>query len=201
MPDFSIRVDPFNALLYGRLGLELEVGLWKFISFEMVPEFVVNEAPPAFNLGSFPDVLTQHSNGLGSLSGSSFGVGFWLEGEPFEGYVLRAILTNYGYTYRTADAAGTIDEVSHTDRQLMGFFGSLSKFGPFVIGGGIGLGWELNSQKRCFTGTSVASHTSQCTDDELLIAISRNPDAGVVNLNSGFHPVVLAMRFSLGFAF
>lgn len=190
-----------NALIYGRLGLELETGIWKFISFEMVPEFVINDKPPAVNLGSFPDVLTQHSNGLGALSGSSFGLGFWLQGEPFEGYVLRAFLTNYGYTYRSADSAGIIDEVSHTDRQFIGYIGSHSKFGPFTIAGGTGIGYELNSEKRCFTGTTVASHTSDCTDKELQIAVSRNPQNGIVNLNGPLHPVVLMFRLSLGFVF
>ena len=32
-----VRIDPFNWLLEGRLGLELEIGILKFMSFEMVP--------------------------------------------------------------------------------------------------------------------------------------------------------------------
>jgi hypothetical protein len=201
IPDFSVRVDPFNWLLQGRLGFELEVAVWEFISFEMVPVFVVNDSPPAMNLRSFPDV-TQHSNGIGSMSGSSFGAGFWLEGKPFEGHVLRLILTNYGYEYRTDDDAGRIDTVQHTERQLYGFFGSHARWGPFTIAGGIGLGVELNKQERCFNSSGEAI-TSGC-DGEQLISLTRTysgSGATYADLNGFLHPVYLMGRFSLGFVF
>ena len=43
-------MDPFNWLLQGRLGIELEVGLLDLISFELVPVFVVNDKPPVINV-------------------------------------------------------------------------------------------------------------------------------------------------------
>ena len=207
IPDVSVRVDPFNWLLQGRLGFELEVEVWEFISFEMVPVFVVNDSPPAMNLfRSLPSELTQHSNGIGSLAGTSIGAGFWLEGKPFEGHVLRVILTNYGYEYRTEDDAGRIDTVDHTERQLYGFFGSHAKWGPFTIAGGIGLGVELNKQERCYPSTATSSNdatTSGC-DGEQLISLTRTyggTGASYADINGPLHPVYIMGRFSLGFVF
>src|SRR5437867_3046737 len=91
MPGFAVRTDVLSALLGGRLGLELEVQLYKFITFEMVPEFIVWTRPPSMNLFGRGDNFTQHSNGIGALDGSSFGVAFWLEGKAFEGYFLKAV--------------------------------------------------------------------------------------------------------------
>jgi len=196
MPPWSVRVDPFTWLLEGRLGFELEVGLLKWLSVEVVPVFVVNDQPPTFNFVGREDPLTQESNGLGALSGASLSAGFWLEGKPLKGYVLRAILTNYGYTYKASDANGVFDEVSHTERHFYGYFGSHSRFGAFTIAGGIGLGVELNKEQRCFD-TNLQPTTSGCDSDEFLIKLDRN--AGTVgNLNSGLHPIQLMGRISLG---
>ncbi|MBX3129874.1 MAG: hypothetical protein KF718_24370 [Polyangiaceae bacterium] len=202
IPDFSVRVDPFNWLLQGRLGFELEVEVWEFISFELVPVFVVNEEPPLLNLRGFPEDLTQHSNGIGSMAGASFGAGFWLQGKPFEGNVLRVILTNYGYEYRTSDAAGRIDSVSHTERHLYGFFGSHSKWGFFTISAGIGLGVELNKRERCFPAgaTGVQDAVTSGCDGVQELAITRNLGTRA-DINGGLHPVYLMGRFSLGFVF
>jgi hypothetical protein len=200
MPPFSIRIDPFNWLLEGRLGVELEVGVWKFISFEMVPVFVVNDSPPIFNFAGEPDNLTQSSNGLGPISGSSFGLGFWLNGKPLQGYVLRVIFTNYGYTYETKDGSVPIDKVNFTERRLFGMFGSHSNFGPLTIATGIGLGVELNRQQRCYGEGDLApdARTSGCKDkDEQLIAI-KNDASKVYDLNGWAHPIYLAARISIG---
>ena len=200
MPPLSFRVDPFNWLLQGRLGFELEVGLLDFMSFELVPVFVVNDQPPLMNLRGVDEELTQHSNGLGSMSGASLGLGFWLEGKPFEGQVLRVILTNYGYEYRTADDAGEIDSLKHTERQLYGFFGSHSRWGFFTLSAGIGLGVELNKQERCYPEPPATPKTDAKTsgcDGQLLISIDRNTTA-LANVNGGLHPVYLLGRFSLG---
>ena len=51
MPGFAVRVDPLNWLIGGRLGFELEVQLWEFITFETIPMFVTESEPVAFNLG------------------------------------------------------------------------------------------------------------------------------------------------------
>jgi hypothetical protein len=200
IPDFSVRLDPFNWLLEGRLGFELEVQLWKFITFETVPVFVVNNSPPTLNLTGRNDDLTQHSNGIGALSGTSLGAGFWLDGKPFQGYVIRAIFTNYGYEYRTTSDGQRIDTVEHTERQLFGFFGSYARWGFFTLGGGIGLGVELNKQQRCFANTSLASVTSANCDGELDIAVN-SPVRDVVDLNGPLHPIQLMGRFSLGAVF
>ncbi|HMJ15126.1 MAG TPA: hypothetical protein VK524_27115 [Polyangiaceae bacterium] len=200
IPDFSVRIDPLNWLLEGRLGFELEVQLWEFITFETIPVFVVDESPLTLRLGGREDNLTQHSNGLGALSGATLGVGFWLDGEPFEGYVLRAVFTNYGYEYRTEDDGQRIDSVEHTERHLYGFFGSYRRWGFFTIGGGIGIGVELNKQERCLaTGTPIRASSSGC-EGEMQIALNNQGSEGV-DLNGPLHPVQINFRFSLGAAF
>jgi len=209
MPSFSIRLDPLNWLIEGRLGLELEIAVWKFISFEMVPVFVVNDAPPIFNFAGEPDNLTQHSNGLGPISGSSFGVGFWLSGTALqEGTVLRLIFTNYGYTYKTD--GGDLDKVDFTERRLYGMIGSLSRWGIFTIGTGFGLGVELNEKQRCINeieeteagSVRVVAQTSGCPDDgEQHIAVDFNNDTGEVDIydiNGWLHPVYITARIALG---
>jgi hypothetical protein len=147
------------------------------------------------------DELTQHSNGWGPMSGASIGAGFWLMGKPFKGYVLRAIYTNYGYLYRTEDDLGTVDEVTHTERRLVFMFGSQSNFGPFSIAGGIGLGYELNQQERCYVGPYDTSppQRSDC-DGEFHLTLDRARD-NLVNLNGWAHPIYISARISLGFTF
>jgi hypothetical protein len=198
LPTISVRVDPLRWLIYGEVGLEAEVELWEFLSLELVPVFVVNDQPPAMN--DFDGVLSQHSNGLGALAGTSVGLGFWLDGKPMEGYVIRAIFANYGYTYRTEDNDGLIDEVSHTDRHIYGFFGSYRRWGFFTIGGGIGLGVELNEERRCFTDANVASATSDCDDEQLQIALDRDVKE-TASRGSAVEPIQLMGRISLGVVF
>jgi hypothetical protein len=212
MPPFSIRLDPFNWLIEGRLGLELEVGVWKFISFELVPVFVVSDSPPIFNFAGEPDPLRQASNGLGPISGASFGLGFWLNGKPLDnGYVLRLIFTNYGYKYETKDGSATIDKVTFTERRLFGMLGTHDKLiGPLTLAAGIGIGVELNQQQRCFVRSPDDSSppkvfTRGCKErgedeDEQLIKV--NHDASrVYDINGWLHPVYLAGRISLGVTF
>lgn len=198
MPTFSVRVDPLRWLIYGEVALEAEVELWEFLSLELVPVFLVNDQPPAMN--DFDGVLSQHSNGIGALAGTSVGLGFWLDGKPMEGYVIRAIFANYGYTYRTEDDDGLIDEVSHTDRHLYGFFGSYRRWGFFTIGGGIGIGVELNEQRRCFTDADVGSATSDCDDEQLQIALDREVEKTAAR-GSPVEPIQIMGRISLGLVF
>jgi len=198
MPPWSVRMDPFNWLLEGRLGLEMEVGLLKFMSLELVPVFVVNDQPPSLNFSGIEDTLHQDSNGLGALAGTSVSLGFWLEGKALQGYVLRAILTNYSYTYSTEDDIGPLDEVDHVERHFYGYFGSHSRWGAFTLAGGIGLGVELNKESRCFP--SNATSANDATDsgcDEQQIVVQRSP-VSIANLNSPTHPIQLMFRFSLG---
>lgn len=203
MPGIAIRIDPFNWLLDGRLGLELEVAPLKWLSVELVPVFVANTEPPTIDFDSLDEDISQHSNGLGAMSGTSLGVGFWLDGEAFRGSVLRAIFTNYGYTFKATDGAGTFDRVNRTERRLMGFFGSYARWSFFTIGGGIGLGYELNQQERCGLDRTpgsprvTADPDANC-DGELRLAADRNATSAV-DVNGFLHPVYLEGRLSLGF--
>ncbi len=206
--ELSIRLDPFNWLLAGRLGVELEVGVWKWLSLELVPVFVTAGRPLAVNFADFDSTLTQHSHGIGPISGASLGAGFWLSGVPFSGYVLRLILTNYAYTYEASDGAGVFDRTHFTERRVVAFFGSHSRFGPFTLGGGFGLGYELNQQERCglsyVTGASGAAdhlegRSTGCRG-QMLLARDRTATS-FANLNGPLHPFYLEARFSLGVVF
>jgi hypothetical protein len=191
-PGFAVRIDPLNWLLGGRLGIELEVQLWDFITFETVPMFVTESEPILFNLSNHEDTLSQHSDGLGALAGATLGVGFWLEGEPFEGYVLRAELTNYAFSYHSDDDAGPIDSADHVERHFYGMIGSFNRWGVFHMGGVLGIGTELNRESRCPPGLN-------CDSEEFIILIDREGNAA--NLQSWSYPIELTVRFSLGLAF
>jgi hypothetical protein len=204
IPPFSIRIDPLNWLLDGKLGLQLEVGIWKFLSFEMVPIFVTTGTPPTLNLfRSFGGSLRQESNGLGALSGSSFELGFWLGGHPLKGTVLRAVFENYGYTYRT-----DIDYVSHTSRVLMGMIGSASRFGAFTLNGDFGIGVDLNKEERCYSSVFTASgYISQDTPGaptgsgcgELQVVDTSSAGAfPIYPVSAPLYPAVFEFRLSLG---
>ncbi len=191
IPGFAVRVDPLNWLIGGRLGFELEVQLWEFITFETIPMFITESEPVAFNLSGREDTVSQHSEGLGALSGATLGVGFWLEGEPFEGYVLRAELSNYAISYQSDDDQGPIDPgFTHVERHFIGRFGSYSRWGFFTLGGELGLGVELNKETRCPAGI-------QCEDNEMVLLIDRNNNAA--DINGPLHPVILTFSLSLGF--
>jgi hypothetical protein len=199
MPPWSARIDPFNWLLEGRLGLEFEVGLLDFLTVELVPTFVVQEKPPTLNLSGAPDVLRQESNGLGPMSGAALDVGFWLDGTAFHGYVIRVGVATYGYSYTTQDDIGVIDSVDVTERQAFAMFGSQASWGAFTLAGGIGLGVELNRQQRCYPQGATAPQTENC-DDALEVATDRST-VEPVDLNGSLFPVSLVGRFSLGVLF
>lgn len=196
-PEISLRIDPFNFLLEGRLGLELEVELHKYLSLELVPVFVTTQSPPMLNYNTYEkSSLHQESNGWGPLSGAALDLGIWFAGKPFSGYVLRAGLTNYAYTYKTTAPAN--DSVSHTDRQLHVLFGSHSRWGVFTIAYGFGLGYELNRENRCFDDFGHA--TSSCPKDQLLIKLNQS-GSSVADLHSYLYPFDFLARFSLGVVF
>jgi hypothetical protein len=203
-PGFSVRIDPLNWLIYGRLGFELEVGIpaVDFMSFEVIPVFVVAEEPIYIDLRNVEERLTQHSDGLGAMSGASFGVGFWLEGERWEGTVLRLALTNYGYTFKTSDDQGTIDETSHTERELMLSIGSHSKWSFFTIAGRFGIGYELNQERRCFVEGEPFHATEDCTEKTRQLSLDRDRTAPTarepIDLNGFLYPVSLNFGLSLG---
>ena len=197
MPEFSIRVDPFNWLLEGRLGLELETQVYKFVTVELVPVFVTSHSPPTLNYDSFSSSITQSSNGAGAISGVALDAAFWFDGKPFRGYALRTGFTNYAYTYETTDSGQRVDSVSHTDREFFVMLADQSRWGAFTIGGGIGLGYELNQQNRCFD--DIGTVTTNCPKDQLLIKLDNSGTVG--NLDGFLYPFDLLVRFSLGVVF
>ena len=138
--------------------------------------------------------LHQESNGWGPLSGAALDLGIWLGGKPFTGYVLRAGLTNYAYTYKTTAPAN--DTVSHTSRQLYVLFGSHSRWNAFTFAYNFGLGYELNQENRCFDALGEA--TTDCPKDQLLIKVS---DSTVTDLHGYLYPFDFMVRFSLGVVF
>jgi hypothetical protein len=206
LPTMSVRVDPFNWLLAGRLGFELESQVWKFISVEFVPEFIVNDQPPYLNLNfiGVPNTLRQKSAGIGALAGTSVGVGFWLNGTPMEGYVLRAEFTNYAIDYDTA-----IDHVAYVEREFQVLLGQHSKWGPFTLAGTFGIGSMLNKHQRCFSSdfSPQSAQTSGCPNSkQMLLAVTPSNVAtgnpmGLINLNGWAYPVDLVLRISLGVVF
>jgi len=200
MPPWSVRVDPLNWLLEGRFGLELEAGVWKILSVEVVPAFITNEQPPTLDLSSFPDVLHQKSNGLGALAGVSTSVGIWLSGKPFDGFVLRPFYSVLALRYESRDAGVQIDATDRTEHFLGLMLGSEDKWGAFTIGYSFGLAKNLNDQRRCFTTVNSAP-SSNCNDDVQELVLSRDPNQRSVDLNGSLHPYYLVGRLSLGVAF
>lgn len=191
-----MRIDPFNFLLEGRLGLELETQLYKFLTLEVVPVFVTTEKPPTLNYDTYErSTLHQKSNGLGALSGAAIDAGLWFGGKPFNGYVLRAGFTNYAYTYESSyGTPAQHDSVSHTDRQFFAMIGSHNRWGAFTLAGGLGLAYELNKQNRCLNTLGEVP----CDDDKLQIRLT---NVDTYNLHPFLYPFDLLVRFSLGVVF
>lgn len=204
-----MRVDPFNLLLEGRLGIELEVAILDFLSAELVPMFVVNDSPPTFGYVMGRDEqLTRSSNGWGPLAGTSISVGVWPEGKALKGYVLRAMFTNYSYRYEASDLGPEpFDRVDHVERALLAYFGSHSRWGAFTLAGGIGIGADLTGERRCFVDDDegYAVPTANCSKKELLIKLTREQVPRnflpVADLYGGLGGVQLLVRFSLGVVF
>jgi hypothetical protein len=202
MPPWSVRVDPLNWLLEGRLGVELEAGLWKFLSVELVPMFITSEQPPTLDLGSFPDALHQQSNGLGPMSGVSASVGIWLEGKPFQGLVLRPFFSAAGYRYESKQDGVHLDSVDRSEKLLGLMIGSQNTWIAFTISYGFGLAKEMGDQRRCFTASSLSSVSSSCSDDVQEIAVRNTATAfQTLDMNGSLHPYYLVGRLSLGVAF
>jgi hypothetical protein len=139
------------------------------------------------------------------MAGASLGVGFWIAGQPLNGYVLRVMLSNVGITYKSSDSGGVFDKVSHVERRLTFMFGSHTRISFFTLAGGIGLGYELNQQERCglrrqatSDGARITADPDAACDGELQVALDR--DANTADDANGFlHPFYIDARFSLGF--
>ncbi len=218
MPNFSIRVDPLNWLLFGQLYLELEADTFDWLTIETVPMFVVSEQPVVFNQ---VDELEQ-SSGMGPIAGASIGLGFWLSGDSFNGTVLRTGLTFYDIDYRTralvdydgnanfdpVDRGDVMDRLTQKQRRLSVIIGSQRQWGYFTFAGGFGVEYELRKDNRCILQDSPTSpfevrRGPDCDDEELNIATSPlgRPEVSTLNVFGGFHPVYLTARLSLGVVF
>jgi hypothetical protein len=164
--------------------------------------FVTAHSPIAINYAGLDEPLKQYSHGIGPISGVSLAVGAWLWGEPFKGYVLRLEITNYAYSYRSADAAGQIDRVDFTERRAVLFVGSHSRFGAFTFAGGFGLGYELHHVDRCGLSAAsgaIAARVIDCKGKQQ-IALDRIIEERA-NLNGPLHPFYFQARFSVGVVF
>lgn len=199
VPDFGVRIDPLNMLLYGRMGLELEVELLEFLTVEAIPVFVTDSEPVLF-----PDDVTQESDGLGPMAGIGVDVGIWLSGDSFNGTVLRGGFSNYSYEYSStfpvSATANDTDSLTHSEQRISVLIGSHRTWSWFTIAGAFGLEYETNGQTRCF-GTNGAV-ISDCDDGEVLLRLSA-PGAAqqdFFNANSSLYPYSFAFRFSLGVA-
>jgi len=184
-------------LLQGRLGFELEVELTKYVSLELVPVFVTSKSPPMLNYSTYEkSSLHQESNGWGPIAGAALDAGIWFGGKPFRGYVLRAGLTNYAYTYKTTAPAN--DTVSHTTRELYVLIGSHNRWSPFTLAYSLGLGYELNQEDRCFD--AFGNPTADCPKDQLLIKLNQT-GSSVADLHGYLYPFDFLVRFSVGVVF
>ena len=193
-----MRLDPFNWILEGQLGFELEVGLTSWLSVETVPVFVVDESPPWLNLGGGDSRVLQHSSGWGALSGASLGVNFW-PSKLFKGYVIRTGLNNYSLEYETKRDGKTLDSFSHTKRQFYAMLGSAERWGAFTLGGGIGLGYDLNKESRCI-GKTYPFPAAPGDCDELQIKVPGQVTNSIVAapVTPFTYPWEFLARISLG---
>ncbi|HYP86841.1 MAG TPA: hypothetical protein VEQ59_01775, partial [Polyangiaceae bacterium] len=195
-----VRIDPFNWILQGQLGFELEVGVTKWLSIETVPMFVVDHTPPWLNFGGGDSRVYQSSAGWGALSGATLGVNFWPH-KVFKGYVIRTGFTNYSLEYETKASGGgaRIDFVPHVKRQLYAMLGSVERWGPFTIAGGIGLGYDLNKETRCYPSNARSTADATPGDcDEIQIATPVSGGLAAIPVTSFTYPWDIIGRISLG---
>lgn len=203
IPPFSVRLDPAEILIEGRLGLQLELRLLSFLSLELTPLFLVSSTPLVWDLFAFngrDDGLFQQSNGVGPLSGAAIGLGFWPSGRVFRGVVLRFQLTNYGIEYQSRLGSEIIDSAVFTERQFSITFGKAYRLGPVILEASAGLRYELNDAERCDLireGGRFRASESGC-DGKFLIATTSGSGGGAVELLDGLSPLALTGRLALG---
>lgn len=213
-----MRVDPLNWILYGRLGLELEIEAFEWLTVQAVPMFVVSEQPVVFNQA---DDIYQKGDGLGALAGASLGLGLWLDGDSFNGTVLRPAFIFNAIEYRSEAledldggslggvAAGeVIDKATVKQQRLSLTIGSHRTWGYFTFAGAFGLEYELNKDRRCIAQVGdiyeASTDESVCTDDDEFI-LAREPlgtnakPEAQANLLNDLHPFDIAASISLGF--
>jgi hypothetical protein len=196
-------LDPFNWLLEGQLGVELEVGVLSWMSIEAVPTFVTAQSPPWLNLFNGDARIFQHSDGWGPMAGASVGVAFWPK-KLFKGYAIRAGLIDQAMRYETKDdMQNAVDSVSHTKRELYAMLGTMERWGAFTIGGGFGLGYDLNKETRCYrqpAGTrDFKPEYFQSGDcNAIQIEVQDASGSGRAAITPFTYPWEILVRFSLG---
>jgi hypothetical protein len=176
------------------------------MTIETVPMFVVNDTPPLLDFSRYDVNIAQHSGGLGPLAGATLGVNFWLNGKrPLKGSFLGVGITNYTLDYEAFEADGTTraDFISHTERQLYFFYGSFARYGAFIIGGGIGFGYDVNNETQCLASNTFPPEREPGNCDAIQLAV---PDPGnssravAFDVTGFLYPWDLMTRFSLGIA-
>ncbi len=195
---WAVRLDPFNWLLQGRLGLSADVAFTKWFSVELTPVFAVNDSPPMFNLGGHEDTIYQESNFIGAMSEINLGASFWFEA-PLEGYVLRVLLNHGNYKYVAKDSDGEFDSVVDDSNKLIVMLGSYGKYGPVSLGGGIGIGRYLGAPERC--ADDAGDYKTSGCDGELHMRFDRNNPQNYANLHSSLYPFDVVGRFEIGVVF
>ncbi len=188
------------------------------MTVEFMPTFVVWQTAPTFNLRGRKDNVHQEGDLAGALAGGRIGLGFWVQGKVMEGYVLRLVYSGERYRYvaeyQNPDAFGELeDAATQINRRMYFFFGSHRRWGFFTLGGGIGIGIEMNKQPRCFGPTVDPTSPPQATTskefcksqpdidgDEFFISLDENRSE-ILDVNGSLHPVYLEARFSLGVVF
>jgi len=198
MPPFAIGFEPLDMILEGRFAPQIEVGLWNFISVELVPLFFISSAPPLWDIYGINGRgagLYRDSNGIGPLSGASLGAGIWLGGKPFRGLVLRPFITNYGTKYTSKTDGVVLDTVTFTERRLGLLFGSMNRFGPLALSFGIGLSYELNPSQRCElydAGPRYEARSHNCGGRMLI-----HTNSGDADLFGPLHPFAIEGRLAI----
>jgi hypothetical protein len=151
------------------------------------------------------------------------GAGFWLDGDSFNGTVLRAGLNAYSIEYRSEaqqDFAATgereavttgsvIDRATVKQRRLSFLIGSHRTWSYFTLAVAFGLEYELNKDRRCIVPQGNIYEVSTSSDDcrhpdDFELARSPLGDRSApdtVGLFGDLHPFYIVGRISLGVVF
>jgi len=133
----SIRLDPFSWILRGRPALEVEY-LPPFV------DWLTIEAAPM--LGVQPMITNDFNQSGGDLG---LGLGFWLNGKAFNGYVLRPIvqINAMHYTSDCTDNCGAGEtDIKHTETRIGGLIGSHYRWEFVTLAFAFGLVVDTNAK-------------------------------------------------------
>ena len=171
----SVRFDPLSWILRGRPSIEVEYKLLDWLTVEAVPMLATQ--PMIF------DEFEQSGFGFGA------GLGIWLDGDAFSGYVLRPLVQINAMHYQS-DYEGPLMEnehtdIEHTEVRVGGMIGGHNRWDFFTIAWGIGLTVDTNAD-----------------DPEKKLRIDEDNAAKIHQFGQVFSPKVdLISRLSLGVIF